>query len=189
MLALRIFLFAGLVAHKVLWEVMKASIGQSTKSSRPQSQTIHALKAAKVVALAFLTVQTLFLSILPVTKKSGGIRIAGVALYIVGLLVAIFGRLQLGSNWANIEDRQLLPGQALITHGIYRHVRHPIYLGDLLLFTGVQLALNSWLFVSGIILALVTFRQAAAEEEILAEAFPEYETYRQRTKRLVPFVV
>lgn len=188
MLALRIFLFAGLVAHKVLWEVMKASIGQSKKPSRPQSHTIHALKAAKVVALAFLTVQTLFLSILPVTKKSTGIRTVGVALYIVGLIVAICGRLQLGNNWTNIEDRQLLPGQSLVTHGIYKHVRHPIYLGDLLLFTGVQLALNSWLFVGGIILALVTFRQAAAEEDMLAEAFPEYESYRQRTKRLVPFV-
>jgi protein-S-isoprenylcysteine O-methyltransferase Ste14 len=189
MLALRIFLFAGLVAHKVLWEVMRVSGGHSNQPVKSRSMAVRLLKMSKIAVLAGLGAETLFLNVFPISKKPDRIRLFGTALYVVGLLIAMSARVQLGNSWANIEDRQMLPRQSLITNGLYKYVRHPIYLGDILLVTGLQLALNSWLFVSGIVLALVTFRQAAAEEAILSEALPGYESYTQRTKRLVPFIL
>jgi protein-S-isoprenylcysteine O-methyltransferase Ste14 len=38
---------------------------------------------------------------------------------------------------------RLLPDHRLITYGIYRHIRHPGYLGELLLYFSVPLLLHS----------------------------------------------
>lgn len=77
----------------------------------------------------------------------------------------------------------------LVTDGLYRVVRHPLYLAELIANVGVFLQYRSWLAAA--ILIAVTFfllRRMAWEERILTEAFPEYATYRQRTRRLVPGV-
>ncbi|HEV8525468.1 MAG TPA: hypothetical protein VGQ71_13300, partial [Terriglobales bacterium] len=66
--------------------------------------------------------------------------------------------------------------------------RHPIYVGDLLLLVGLELALNSWLVMA--VLGLVPFvlRKAILEERILAERLPGYGEYIRRTKRFIPYV-
>jgi protein-S-isoprenylcysteine O-methyltransferase Ste14 len=109
-------------------------------------------------------------------------------MYAAGLGVAMLGRLQLGRNWANIEDAQVLPDQQVVQSGVYRYVRHPIYAGDLLMLTGLQLALNSWLVLAVLLPFGVVLKRTAAEEGLLVERFPEYSQYQQRTKRLIPFV-
>jgi protein-S-isoprenylcysteine O-methyltransferase Ste14 len=110
-------------------------------------------------------------------------------LYGVGLGMAILARVQLGRNWANVEDAQALPGQALVTNGIYRYVRHPIYAGDALLLIGLELALNSWLVVLMCVPVLIFVKQALSEEALLAQAFPGYAAYTKQSKRFIPFVV
>jgi protein-S-isoprenylcysteine O-methyltransferase Ste14 len=95
----------------------------------------------------------------------------------------------LGKNWVDLEDYQVLPEQLLVTEGIYRYVRHPIYTGDVLLLVGLELALNSWLVVAVLIPLAVFVRQALAEEALLSRVFPEYAAYCQRTKRFIPFLV
>jgi protein-S-isoprenylcysteine O-methyltransferase Ste14 len=115
------------------------------------------------------------------------LRIIGVIIYLIGLSMAILGRFQLGQNWIDLEDYRVLAGQSLVTHGIYRYVRHPIYTGDLLLLLGLELALNSWLVLGVCIPLLIVLRQAMAEEALLAQAFPGYDAYRARTGRFLPF--
>ena len=66
----------------------------------------------------------------------------GLILYTAGLAIAIIGRIELGKNWANIEDYQVLHEQKLVDKGMYRLIRHPIYSGDILLIFGLELALN-----------------------------------------------
>jgi protein-S-isoprenylcysteine O-methyltransferase Ste14 len=105
-----------------------------------------------------------------------------------GLATAILGRLHLGSNWVDLEDARVLPDQKVISNGVYRFIRHPIYAGDLLLVTGLQLALNSWLVLGAGLLSLVVARRAAAEEKLLAISLPDYAAYKRRTKRFIPFV-
>jgi protein-S-isoprenylcysteine O-methyltransferase Ste14 len=187
---LRIFLFSGMLLHKLVWEVMKSS-GPASRKPRPAftltPKTI--VKLGKSAVLLFLLVQTLFLDILPITGSPGTLRMIGTAIYVLGLATAIIGRLQLGRNWANLEDAQVLSNQRLVQDGIYRFIRHPIYTGDLLLILGLELALNSWLVVLFFALAAVVVRQTLAEEAILARSFPEYQGYRSRSKMFIPFVV
>lgn len=186
---LRLVLFAGLVFHKFVWEAMK--IGGRAPSAPPRSSSVfkRLVKYAKSAVLIGLVIQTLFLDLFPISDRPAELRVWGVVLFAVGLAVAVVGRLQLGKNWANLEDYQLLQGQALVKTGLYQYVRHPIYTGDLLLLVGLELALNSWLVLGVLVPLIVVLRQTSAEELLLAKALDGYEEYRKNTKRFIPFVV
>lgn len=190
MLYLRIFLLSGLLLHKLVWEVLKRDIQTPLPASKPPvSPRKRLVKGIKAAVLVFLLVQTAFLDILPIAEQSAGIRAAGIAFFVAGLATAIVGRLQLGENWANLEDYQVLPEQNLVRRGIYRYVRHPIYAGDILLVLGLQLALNSWLVVIVLPLIAVVVKQTQAEEQLLVRTFPEYGAYCKETKMFIPYLV
>lgn len=186
---LRIVLFLGLVSHKLLWEFLKWKSEARKLRSPSQGLAVKWLiKPLKMFVLAFILIQTLFLDLLPIAQDPYFLRIFGTLIYFAGLGTAILGRVQLGKNWVDLEDYQVLPEQSLTTRGIYRYIRHPIYSGDILMLTGLELALNSWLVVIVFAFLLVTVKQALAEEVLLARVFPNYGDYCKRTKRFIPFV-
>jgi protein-S-isoprenylcysteine O-methyltransferase Ste14 len=96
--------------------------------------------------------------------------------------------LAFGSAWYLGKSFSLLPqARELVTTGPYRFVRHPIYLGGLLITIG-----EIWLRFSPLVVALnVVFVAAQVvrlryEEAILERTFPEYAAYRARTSALIP---
>lgn len=187
---LRAMLFVGLAAHKVLWEWLKRSEAVQLPPRRaPSSAGIAIVKGVKIVVLGFLLIQTLFLDVLPVTTRPGLLRAVGTAIFTIGLVIAMTARLQLGRNWSNLEDHAIGPEQALVSNGLYRYVRHPIYTGDLLLLIGLELALNSWLVLAVVPVIAVIVRQVIAEEHVLKRALPHYDEYSARTKRFIPLIV
>lgn len=106
-------------------------------------------------------------------------------LMLAGTLLAAWSALSLGRGFS------LLPqARTLVTDGPYRYVRHPIYLGGLLITAG-----EVWLRFSPLVVALnVVFVVAQIirlryEEELLEQTFPEYAAYRERTSALLPGVV
>lgn len=187
----RIFLLVGLILHKVLWEVLKRKEGAlaPSQAKKPRSYKIIILKVGKAGVLGCLLIQTAFLDIFPITSDPSILRAAGLTLFSLGLGMAVLGRIQLGDNWVDLEDYQVLPEQSMVASGIYRYIRHPIYSGDLVLLLGLELALNSWLIVGVILLSIVVFRQTQAEEKVLALSFPSYVDYCRRTKRFIPFLL
>jgi protein-S-isoprenylcysteine O-methyltransferase Ste14 len=190
MLILRIFLFAGLVFHKLVWEVLKRDSAAPEAKPRPFKLNFKSLlKLGKSALLVLLVIQTLFLKVFPITEKPMPLRVIGTLIYVAGLAIAVTGRIQLGKNWANLEDYQVLPDQSLVHTGIYRFIRHPIYTGDIMLLLGLQLALNSWLVLGVLGLILVVVRQVLAEEQILSKSFANYSEYRKETKMFIPFLV
>jgi protein-S-isoprenylcysteine O-methyltransferase Ste14 len=188
MTVLRAILVAGLLLHKVVWEVWKRRDDFVASTTAPAAPVKRILKGAKAAFLVFLVGQAAALDVLPLPGRSLGRRIAGVVLFVVGVVMAIAGRVQLGSNWSNIEEGQVRTDQALETGGIYRVIRHPIYAGDTLLLFGLELALNSWLVLAMFGPLVVFVRRALAEEAMLTQAFPGYESYRRRTRRFIPFL-
>ena len=95
----------------------------------------------------------------------------------------IMGR-SYSSTLVTREDHQL------ITRGMYRYVRHPIYSGVILATTGMAMVSSSLLgllVVWGLIPLFL--RRIRLEESMLVDEFgKEYEIYRERTKKLVPFL-
>jgi protein-S-isoprenylcysteine O-methyltransferase Ste14 len=188
--ALRILLLLGLVIHKVVWEAMKRrDYSPAAGGGSSDDPLQRGVRLVKVLLLAFLVLQTVFLDAFPIVRRPSRLPFVGAVVYILGLSLAIAARLQLGRNWSNLEDSQILPEQSLVTSGVYRYVRHPIYMGDLLLLLGLELALNSWLVLGVAAPAIVVAAQARKEEAILARSFGGYETYRKQTKMFIPFLL
>jgi protein-S-isoprenylcysteine O-methyltransferase Ste14 len=187
---LRIYLLAGLVAHKVVWEILKLRNpeGRARKrSNHPLHLTL--VKAVKVGILLGLVVQTFVGEVLPIIGDATTSRVVGIGLYTLGLAIAIVSRIQLGKNWSDIESAQVLSGHAIVSNGVYRYIRHPIYVGDLIMLLGFELYLNSWLVVGVLLLIPVVLWKAVREEKALASTLPGYDEYCARTKRFIPFIV
>lgn len=183
----RIALFIGLVSHKVVWEVLK--LKHSPSPVTEQNLARKTIKSAKKMLLVFLLVQSLFLDVAPFHTPSGRLQLVGILLFWSGLLMSVVGRIQLGSNWTDLEEARVLNSHELVTKGIYKYIRHPIYFGDLMLLVGLQVALNSWLVLFAALPLPVIVRQARREEELLAGVFRGYANYCRRSKRFIPFVI
>jgi protein-S-isoprenylcysteine O-methyltransferase Ste14 len=111
----------------------------------------------------------------------------GLALFTLGLGLAVWARVHLGRNWGTPMTQKVEP--ELVTSGPYRLARHPIYSGILVAGLGTAVAL-SWLWLTAVALAGIYFVYAArVEEHYLTEQFPnDYPPYKRATKMLVPFV-
>jgi protein-S-isoprenylcysteine O-methyltransferase Ste14 len=113
--------------------------------------------------------------------------VPGLALFAVGLALAIWARVHLGRNWGTPMSQKRDP--ELITSGPYHLVRHPIYTGILTAGVGTGVAL-SWTWLLTVALAGVYFiYSAVAEERHLITVFPDtYPAYKRSTKMLVPYL-
>jgi len=184
---LRLYLFSGLVAHKLVWELLKRC---TPATARPRAAQLTLVKVVKIAILVGILVQTLLPDdVFPIARNATALRLIGTLIYTCGLLTAIVGRFQLGRNWSDIETPTVGEEHTVVTHGLYRFIRHPIYVGDLLLLLGLELALNSWLVLGVFALIPVILRRAVEEEKFLEGQLPGYRLYVQRTKRFIPFVV
>jgi protein-S-isoprenylcysteine O-methyltransferase Ste14 len=78
----------------------------------------------------------------------------------------------------------------LIKHGIYKYVRHPAYLGSLLLSPGIPLIFSSFygfLLMLGLIPCFLY--RIKIEESMLLERFGnEYREYMMKTKKIIPYI-
>lgn len=191
MIFLRFYLLAGLIAHKAVWEILKRRKAPSTEKPAPKAQplSVQLVKAVKVAILLGIVAQTMLPEIFPISTEPFGLRVIGVTVYTAGLLIAVIARLQLDNNWSDIETAQVLSHQQVVSNGIYGYVRHPIYVGDILLLFGLELSLNSWLVLGVALMTPVILLQATREEKKLVETLPGYDVYCQQTKRFIPFVV
>lgn len=98
--------------------------------------------------------------------------------------------------WAVVINRFFSPvvrlqherGHHLVTHGPYRLVRHPGYLGMVISLPASGLALGSWWgLVPAVIYALVILRRAALEDRFLRDHLDGYSAYAEAVRyRLVP---
>jgi protein-S-isoprenylcysteine O-methyltransferase Ste14 len=79
-------------------------------------------------------------------------------------------------------------GQEVVTSGPYRYVRHPMYLGIIVLFLSLPLALGSlWGLIPGALIGVLYGLRTALEDRMLKEELAGYEAYAERVRyRLVP---
>src|SRR5882672_2671834 len=118
-----------------------------------------------------------------------GPLILGVMCFVLRLWVFYRSHADLGTNWSiTLEVREQ---HRLITQGVYRRIRHPMYLALALYSIGLALVIPNW--VAGpsnlIAFAILYALRIRAEERMMVEEFAdEYAAYSARTKRLIPGV-
>ena len=116
-----------------------------------------------------------------------GPLLAGAMCFIVGLWLFYRSHADLGVNWSiTLEVREQ---HQLITSGVYRRIRHPMYSASVLYSAGQALVVPNWvagpsnLLAFAILLAL----RVRPEEEMMVQQFgDQYADYTARTNRLVP---
>lgn len=123
-----------------------------------------------------------------VFKESATIRYAGILVTLSGFILM---------NWSVIAlDRQfsiditIQENHQLVTHGPYKWIRHPRYLGIIIFLIGIALTFRSW---GGIVIAiclLPVFLWRIRDEEMLMhqEFGDEWISYKKRTAGLIPFL-
>jgi protein-S-isoprenylcysteine O-methyltransferase Ste14 len=112
---------------------------------------------------------------------------AGLALWVLGLGLAVWARVCLGQNWGMPTSTKEDP--ELVTAGPYRTIRHPIYTGFLLALTGSAIAISVWWLIGVALIGGYFVYSAFVEERNLTRSFPRaYPEYKASTKMLIPFV-
>ena len=115
------------------------------------------------------------------------VSLAGDVLVAIGLGIGSLVVLQNSYAAANIKVEA---DQKVISTGLYRLVRHPMYFGSLIFMVGIPLALDSYWGLVGIIpTAIVLAFRVLDEEKLLEEELDGYTDYAQEVQyRLVPGV-
>mgnify|MGYP001240548090 CR=1 FL=1 len=113
----------------------------------------------------------------------------GMSLVVIGLMIRIHSILTLRQFFtysvAKVENHEI------IETGLYKFVRHPGYLGQLIIFMGISISISNWLsiFVMMLSVTLAYLYRIKVEERFMLEHLGEkYLNYQNRTKRLIPLV-
>ena len=112
---------------------------------------------------------------------------AGAGCFVLGGVVGVWSVRSLGDN--RTPNPTPKDDAVLVQSGIYRHLRHPLYSSVMLASLGWTLLWQSWVaLVPALGLCVFFDAKARLEERLLTTRFPEYEEYRARTWRFVPWV-
>lgn len=111
----------------------------------------------------------------------------GVVLLIGALILFALSHRDLQSNWS--PSLEIYASHTLITNGIYRYIRHPMYASQWVWVIAQILLLHNW--IAGPINLLVFipfyFLRVRAEEKMMLATFGEqYRAYMQKTGGVVP---
>jgi protein-S-isoprenylcysteine O-methyltransferase Ste14 len=118
-----------------------------------------------------------------------GPLVAGLTCLVIGLWLFYRSHADLGTNWSiTLEVREQ---HRLVTRGVYRRIRHPMYLALALYSIGQALVIPNW--VAGpsnlVAFAILCALRIRPEERMMVEEFgDEYTAYAARTERLIPGV-
>jgi len=116
-------------------------------------------------------------------------NIVGLVLFVIGFTIILIAHFTLWRFYSSTlvirEDHRL------ITHGVYRFTRHPIYLGVLMICIGAVpvYALSLYGLLTMSVLIPVFLIRMGLEERMLTEEFGDaYLTYKEATSKLIPFI-
>ena len=78
----------------------------------------------------------------------------------------------------------------LVTGGPYAYARHPLYAVEAITVVGIAMQhIQPWAALLGVAVIVLQVIRSIFEERVLVEAYPEYESYRAKTKRFIPGII
>jgi len=122
----------------------------------------------------------------PVTRAIGVIEIAGIVLFVIGSLTNTVSEL-LRHRWKRNQANQ----RRLYTGGLFRYSMHINYFGDILWVIGLALiTANPWASIVPVVLFcfFAFFNAPQLDRHLAAKYGEEFEAYRKKTSRIIPFV-
>ena len=125
---------------------------------------------------------------LPSGRLPMAVGLAGLGVMLAGLAFRVWAAVVLGLFYT--RTLRVLEDHELITAGPYAIIRHPGYLGSMMLWVGYSLAwVNAISLIVLIAIVAAYWYRIQTEERMLLFSLGEgYQEYRRRTWRLIPFV-
>lgn len=112
---------------------------------------------------------------------------AGMAVFSLGIWLLWRSQVDLGRNWSStLEVRE---EHFLVTDGVYKHIRHPMYAAHWLLGLGQVLLLQNWIAGWSMLATFIPLylTRVKLEEQMMLDNFGEaYRSYMSRTGRIIP---
>lgn len=111
----------------------------------------------------------------------------GVPIMAVGVGIAALSQMGMGKAWRIGVPREIETSQSLVTTGLYRFSRNPIYIGIMLFVIGGVVVIPGPITILSVIITFVFMNKVIeAEEAFLRDAFgAEFDTYCQNTRRWI----
>ncbi len=141
--------------------------------------------------LAFVTLQTLLMGAYLANPEAlrvalpEAVRYAGLVFTIGGIGVLAWAFVNLGRNLTPFPTPKA-SGQ-LVTEGIYRWARHPIYTGVLIMALGwAAFSQSGWRLGLFVALWALFWAKSHYEEQLLTQKYPQYEAYKERVGQFGP---
>lgn len=113
----------------------------------------------------------------------------GLIIMLGGLAMRAWAAQTLGESYT--RTLQIVEGQELVAQAPYNLIRHPGYLGTLLMEIGAGLAVTNWIVLLAALIPGIVARayRISAEEKMLGTRFgKQYEVYSDETWKLIPFL-
>lgn len=115
--------------------------------------------------------------------------VIGSVLAVTGLIIRVTSIMQLKQQFTYTVTK--IENHELIETGLYKIIRHPGYLGQLIIFLGISTCLSNWLSILLMIIPVLLgyLNRMNVEEKFMVENMGQkYLDYQKRTKRLIPMI-
>jgi len=113
----------------------------------------------------------------------------GAIMILIGLIIRIKSIMTLKQYFtysvAKVENHQL------IENGLYKRIRHPGYLGQMVIFMAISASLSNWISIVFMIIPITVgyiYRINIEERFMIEQIGEKYIQYQNRTKRLIPMI-
>ena len=124
----------------------------------------------------------------PIYTVNTPMRISGIIIFLSALTFRVYAATTLNKSYSyTLEIRE---GHQLVTSGLYKYIRHPIYTGVILGAFSIPIYSSSLrgFVVTMLVIPLFMYR-IGNEEKMLIEKYGEkYEEYQEHTWKLFPYI-
>jgi len=135
----------------------------------------------RVLAVAGTFAMTL-VTMFPRANLSLAQTVIGSLLSLVGTGLSVFALAHLGRSFSLMAE-----ARRLVTSGPYRIVRHPLYVFEAVASLGILLQfLSVYTVLIYVAQCFLQVQRMKNEEAVLEGVFPEYQTYKLKTARVIP---
>ena len=166
---------------------MEARMVLSSEKQPRKDKIIYAIIIlVMILGILLIPIDVFYLQVFE--KAPLGLQILGLIIYFSGF--ALVGKAQNQNDFIEpVVEIQTDRGHSIIDTGLYAHIRHPMYSGFLLFFSGMALwhgSIFAFLLVPMVLFFLLNLR-IKGEEEVLENEFNEYLEYKEKVKaKLIP---
>jgi protein-S-isoprenylcysteine O-methyltransferase Ste14 len=164
-----------------------AATWQTTSHDRGSQRAVGVAFGVTLVLL--VAAAALSVANVAVAPASGIVAACGIVLMLAGMAIRYWAVRTLGAFYT--RTLRVSSGHQVVDSGPYRFVRHPGYVGTILLLGGAAVATANWVAIivgPALVVAMYVLRIRAEETMLRSELGAHYEEYAARTSRLIPFV-